>query len=570
MHWWQRLLIFGVVMMISACNRPWGGNVVQPKLVEIPLSTAPVMIEPSTPTPIPLPPTATHLPGAIIRWWFDEEIPEGLRQKITFPLGARQADQPAQANLRLSFLREGGIGAQWVYALVAPFPTIADQVEPEELMDAWKQGKTKTFADQPLLLSPTTLAVFTRKWGAPAGGAVKALAEAEIQSEAWQRRSAWAIIPFEQINPRWKVIRIGGHSPLQKQFSPSNDPLTVSFAFQGDAEVIQKLQRLVPNLLPKTNRDPDKLTTLVMTGVTALVRGTAWMMERNGMTFPGKSVRDWLVNADITHISNESSFDPACPPPEPAAKDLIFCSHPKYIELLEFVGADVIELTGNHLNDYGLKGFIHSVSMYKQRQWQYYGGGENSQRASQPITMTHNGNRLVFIGCNIAGPPKVWATSTQPGAAKCDLDALKSEIRRLSKEGLQVIVTVQYYESYDPRPLPIHYQDFRELSDAGAVIVSGSQAHLPQAMELRGTRFIHYGLGNLFFDQMDTPWPDTRDEFIDQHVFYDGRYLGVELLTARLVDFVRPRPMTAAERSEELRAIFDVSHWRIDIPTEWK
>ncbi len=38
-------------------------------------------------------------------------------------------------------------------------------------------------------------------------------------------------------------------------------------------------------------------------------------------------------------------------------------------------------------------------------------------------------------------------------------------------------------------------------------------------------------------------------------MFYDGRYLGVELLTYRFEDFLRSRPMTAEERRTLLEAI---------------
>jgi poly-gamma-glutamate synthesis protein (capsule biosynthesis protein) len=89
-------------------------------------------------------------------------------------------------------------------------------------------------------------------------------------------------------------------------------------------------------------------------------------------------------------------------------------------------------------------------------------------------------------------------------------------------------------------------------------------------MELRNDGFIHYGLGNLFFDQMDTYWPDTKDEFIDRHIFYNGRYLGVELLTARLIEYVKPRPMTASERDTMLRRIFEVSGWPQSSSSEWR
>jgi len=40
------------------------------------------------------------------------------------------------------------------------------------------------------------------------------------------------------------------------------------------------------------------------------------------------------------------------------------------------------------------------------------------------------------------------------------------------------------------------------LADAGASVVSGSQGHSVQGFGLRGNSFIHYGVGNLYFDQM--------------------------------------------------------------------
>jgi Xaa-Pro aminopeptidase len=43
--------------------------------------------------------------------------------------------------------------------------------------------------------------------------------------------------------------------------------------------------------------------------------------------------------------------------------------------------------------------------------------------------------------------------------------------------------------------------DFVNLAAAGAVFVQGSQAHQAQGFEFYGDSLIHYGLGNLFFDQ---------------------------------------------------------------------
>ncbi len=105
------------------------------------------------------------------------------------------------------------------------------------------------------------------------------------------------------------------------------------------------------------------------------------------------------------------------------------------------------------------------------------------------------------------------------------------------------------------------------MAQAGALIVSGSQAHMPAAMEFNSGSFIHYGLGNLFFDQMSHMMPDgsviydTRNVFVDRHIFYAGRYIGTELLTYIIEDYARPRLMTQAERVKFLSAMFRAGGW---------
>ncbi len=108
--------------------------------------------------------------------------------------------------------------------------------------------------------------------------------------------------------------------------------------------------------------------------------------------------------------------------------------------------------------------------------------------------------------------------------------------------------------------------DFRTLADAGAVVVQGSQAHQAQTLEFYNDTFIHYGLGNFFFDQM---WSDgTRQEFVDRLTFYRGTLLSVDLRTAIMEEYGRPRPMTvgdpdpAGDRADFLQMIFDLSPQR--------
>ncbi len=561
-------VFIAVVIFATGCSLPIT-TMDSPTETGLPLATATnTPFQPIPPTRVIVIPTATSTPP-FLSFWVDESVPEGLKKAVALPQGVSLAEHPGGATFRLEVDRQGGPApVHWVYALVAPFPTYLDGVSLSDLKNAWQGGSTGLFDGRPIMMAYSTKAAFSAIWGEPGASAVRVVAENELLPAAWNDKIAWAILPFEALEPRWKVLRVDGISPLDSTFDISTYPLVVPFTLTGDRAILdlasQTAEQEKLTMLPATNFDRRKMTTVIMTGVTALVRATADRMEKKGNTYPARDIVDWLRDADITHISNEVSFNPDCKPPNASDPSLFFCSNPKYIELLDYIQANVIELTGNHMNDFGREALVYSLDLYHQHNMQYYASGKNLDEARAPLKIENNGNKIAFIGCNPAGPSSVWATDTAAGAANCDYDYMTQQIRQLRSEGYLVIATFQYYESYDPKPSPKQQEDFHQLSDAGAVIVDGSQAHRPQAMEFNGDGFIHYGLGNLFFDQMETPWTGTRDEFIDRHVFYDGRYISTELKTAMLEDYARPRPTTQAERKAILAESFKASGWGWD------
>ena len=526
-------------------------------LISILASCAPA--ETITPTLVPslTPPaptvTSTPMPDAL---WVSPAVPANLLEL------AQTWDIPRTDDLSLATqkLDIADSGALWIYALVAPFPTVTDDVTDQDLLSLWSASSSGPLAGRGLLMAESTLEAFTALWGEPASGAVKIVSSDELIDTAWTE-SAWAIIPFEDIQPKWKVLSVDGQSPLHKNFDTDAYPLKINFGLSSSSFE-----------LPKSNRDESKLATVVLTGVTALVRATAATMELKGVTYPGLLVKDWLVEADVAHISNEVPFDAACPTPNASYTNLLLCSDPKYLELFLDVGTDIVELTGDHFADRGVNAMLDTLAMYKQNNLPYYGGGANAEEARKPVLMEVNGNKIAFMGCN--GKLKyAKATDLIPGAANCDYDIFVEQIKELKAQGYMVIFTFQHEECYFAGPCYTHVEGFHKVADAGAVVVSGSQAHYPHIMEFRGDSFIHYGLGNLFFDQMTYTLPDgkvingTRREFLDRHVFYDGRYLGMEFLTAMLEDYSRPRPMTETERSAFLSEYFNLSGWLELSPT---
>ncbi|HAV75768.1 MAG TPA: hypothetical protein DCX53_00275 [Anaerolineae bacterium] len=506
--------------------------------------------EPSTSTP----PTENEQPThAFMGVFYSDAVPRALRRQV------ENSDIPFSASMNLDVAKPGnnGVEFQWIYALVAPFPTIQDGVTSDELRSIWTEGGIS------LLMAESTMKAFTVSWGEPVGGSVRSVAEDQLLERAWTE-SAWAIIPFESIEPKWKVLTVDGQSPIRKKFDVTNYPLIVDFSLEPAVFVDASSWAL-------SNYDSGRLTTVIMTGVTALVRATALTMELKGSTYPGEKVRDVFREADIMHVSNEIPFFTGCPYPKPDPGALVFCSDPKYMDLITDIGTDVIELTGNHFADYGRQAMYETLDIYRANNIPYFGGGRDLQDSLKPALFEVSGNKVAFIGCNRPDVGRFpTATDFQPGAAPCDFAYLEQKIAELRSLGYVVVSTFQWNESYDSRPNPQQVNEFRLMADSGASIVSGSQAHYAQMMEFYESAFIHYGLGNLFFDQMgDQDWmpPGIRREFFDRYAIYDGKLVSVELITALLEDYSRPRLMSNEERAGFLQEYFYYSGWTDLTPT---
>ncbi|MDX9990576.1 MAG: CapA family protein [Anaerolineales bacterium] len=520
---------------------------------ETPVFVATEAAPPTSPAPSASPPTAVPTPAPSL--WISAAVPEELREAAgLLGFDAAAAADEASLTLEPATQADDALTSTWVYTLVAAFPTVRDGVAFSDLQAAWN-GNGQSL----VMTEPTYGAIQTLLDGEAGPGVVRIISERDMEYALWAQREAWGIVPFESLSPKMKVLEVDRQAPIRKDFNLEEYPLRVGFTVRGG-----KLS------LPASNRDADKMATVVMTGVTALVRATAYKMELNGNLYPARDLGDLLRQADIAHISNEIPFAEGCPYPNPDQRRLIFCSDPKYIELLESIGTDVVELTGNHFEDWGKEATFHTIEMYKELNWPYFGGGADLADAQKPAILERGGMSFAFIGCNPVGPEFAWARADGwPGAAPCgDYEWIVAEIARLKAEGHIVLATFQYFEYYSPEARPWQQADFRRLADAGAVTVNGSQAHYPQVMEFYGDSFIHYGLGNLFFDQMGYDNPSsgirttkTRSAFITRYIFYEGRLASVELLTTMLEDFAKPRLMTPQEREAFLDEYFKASGW---------
>jgi len=421
--------------------------------------------------------------------------------------------------------------ANWsVFLPAVAFPSLIGNIDLERLQTL-RIGQP----DSQLVIDETTSQAL-QSFGITLSSSTAVVPDNALQNTLWRNRTLYTILAFDRLNTHYRVLHINGQHPLDTDLN------TYPFAFHSD----------------QPNYEPQKLTRLLMSGVTALTRLTRTALDKEGTDWAASGIMDTVNHADFFHTSNEVSFSPSCPDwdTQPLGE---FCSKESHFDLLTKLGLDIVELTGNHNNDFGTDNYLRTLEWYQWHGIRTIGGGATLQDARQPLLLNHHSNKIAMLACNWVGPYYALATDKAPGAAFCDWDWLRATIPQLKADGNFVVVSVQYLEIEDYKPSTKQVSDFQGLADLGADVVIGTQAHKPQTLDFYGARtgqesFLHYGLGNLFFDQPF--WGNSRF-FMDELYIYNGHLLNVDLFTGIIDDLARPRPMTPDEQANFFAFMFN-------------
>lgn len=355
----------------------------------------------------------------------------------------------------------------------------------------------------------------------------------------WQNRDWYTLLPITALRTDYRIL------------------------FMDDFPVVDQLDNY-PFAAESAdpNFDPARLTRITTSGVTAPARQTLTAFDNQGLEWATNEILNYVMSSDFFHMSNEVSAAEQCPAltGEILGGSSSLCTSLAYLDLFTLLDADIIELTGNHNNDYGYEAYRMTLSFYRENGIATVGGGDNLTEAREPLMLNHNGSSIGWLACNMPGPYYALVNEesdnlggVRPGAAACDSDWLEIAIPALSQQVDIVIVTVQYTEVEDYQPAPFQQNDFRHFADLGADIVLGTAAHKPQIYEFYNETFIHYGMGNLYFDQ---PFWGNMRFFMNTFYIYDGKMQGVEIFPGIIEDLGRPRLMTPEERVNFLFFMF--------------
>jgi len=524
--------------------------VLAPSATPFLFTPAPTATAAPTPTLTPLPPKRIAL---------GNEITGTVRLSITnaiHSLGWSIADRNTRPDLAVygQTSANAQVLTERIYVVADWFASPRTNVASEEMRAVWR-GQSTLDGITTILATDETIADITWLWEAP-GANVKRVATNELVAQLWSNHAALAIVPFDALTPKLRALALDEYNILQRDAPLNLYPLVWRAYVNGDAASMNTLRQRIP----ATNRNVTRITTLIMTGSSAIARTSAIKTdERGDPAWAARQIAPVLAAADLTHASNEVPFATEC---KPILGVITLCSKPAYLAAYQLAGINLIGLTGNHVLDYGATAFNQTLDLYDANQMRYYGGGRNASEARKILYVEDHGNRLAFLGANSFGPQTVWATETKPGARRYLVDEIKRDLAEARQRADVVLLEFQAEETYDYVPYLGNRTLFRGALEAGADVVTGVQAHQPQAIEFSadGSRIILYGLGNLFFDQMYAD--KVRQGLVVRHTIYRGKLIQTEVLTTLLEDYGQPRWATPTERAEIFRLVFNASGFK--------
>lgn len=170
----------------------------------------------------------------------------------------------------------------------------------------------------------------------------------------------------------------------------------------------------------------------------------------------------------------------------------------RIIELLQWVGVNVVTLANNHVGDFGPKAIIRVLEKLKDCGIKYVGAGINQTDAAKILYLKKNDLTVGIINCC----EHEYGASTATVAGSNLLNPIKQyyAITEAARNSNYVIVIVHGGHEQFPLPSPRMQDTYRYFIDCGADAVINGHQHCFSGYEIYKNKPIYYGLGNLLFN----------------------------------------------------------------------
>ena len=302
------------------------------------------------------------------------------------------------------------------------------------------------------------------------------------------------MLPFDEVSPGLRTVPVGGIDPMAPRIHACSKAgeATVA-AYWGEYPL------LVPTGSLPDERDwfdPHELRTVGLSGTSLLENGMTNSPAARAPREATKKLAPFMTRLDVAHVSVENVLR------DPCEQDLVrwrFCFSKGWDNALDYLGVDVVELTGNHVRDWGSNSFKETIASYRRRWLDTFGGGENLRRALSPAVVEIRGLKVGFTGVNRLYDDTKGPLDDRPSALTGSEAHMRKALSLARRRSDVFFFTYQGGYEFSATPFNDFLVKARRAVESGALGVVGTHAHMPMGMEIYRGAVVSYGLGNLLF-----------------------------------------------------------------------
>ena len=228
-------------------------------------------------------------------------------------------------------------------------------------------------------------------------------------------------------------------------------------------------------------------------------------------------------------------------------------------------GIDGVVLANNHIYDYGTQGIEDTMAAFDEAGIQYCGVGKTAAEALSPMLLKDPDGRSVGIISSCALP--VESSDNCPYmVGPFDLDLLKQAIDDWAGRVDHLIVSIHWGREFVHYPFRSQIEAARQLIDWGAGAVIGHHPHVVGPVEVYGSGYIAYSLGDFVFDQRDHQGIPHRHDALGITLRHaDTRVLQGEYVPVRVDSDYRPLIAVGEARSGIVEFVEELSSELCDL-----
>lgn len=166
------------------------------------------------------------------------------------------------------------------------------------------------------------------------------------------------------------------------------------------------------------------------------------------------------------------------------------------IEILEFLGINLVNLANNHIFDYGIDAYKMTKQILSDHKIRYFGV------EGKEVKITANINRIVFYGycCYSTNPVGIG----ESGIDGLNFEKVKNRLIEMHQEGWNSIISIHAGQEHINYPNYDHVLFARLLSKFAPYVYYGHHPHVLQGAEECDGSLLAYSLGNFCFDDVYT------------------------------------------------------------------